>query len=395
MIFKNVTFYNEVFQKDVADIQVENGRITAIGVLGQEGRDMQGYTLLPGFVDIHIHGRGGGDFSDGTVSSMDRISASLAKCGVTAFCGTTMTLPREKLTDILVTARGYMGKEAGARLLGVNLEGPFIAPAKKGAQNGDYIRPGTVEEWNALFDASGRSVKLITLAPEAFDSADLIRQISGCCRVSLGHSCATAEEANAAFDAGAGHVTHLFNAMPPMSHRAPGLPGAALDRSEVTCELICDGGHIDPIMLRNAFRLLGQDRACVISDSMRAAGLGPGTYELGGQTVYVKENGRYAVLEDARGRELARVAVPAMSAPTDLLPKTAKVSLPLGGRKADGLYVRVALEGEAELVAASGSSQQYAFRIHHDGRLLASGRAAAMLSPAAHGPAPTAPAALL
>lgn len=92
---------------------------------------MQGYTLLPGFVDIHIHGRGGGDFSDGTVSSMDRISASLAKCGVTAFCGTTMTLPREKLTDILVTARGYMGKEAGARLLGVNLEGPFIAPAKK------------------------------------------------------------------------------------------------------------------------------------------------------------------------------------------------------------------------------------------------------------------------
>lgn len=134
MIFKNVTFYNEVFQKDVADIQVENGRITAIGVLEQEGRDMQGYTLLPGFVDIHIHGRGGGDFSDGTVSSMDRISASLAKCGVTAFCGTTMTLPREKLTDILVTARGYMGKEAGARLLGVNLEGPFIAPAKKGAQ---------------------------------------------------------------------------------------------------------------------------------------------------------------------------------------------------------------------------------------------------------------------
>lgn len=298
MIFKNVTFYNEVFQKDVADIQVENGRITAIGVLEQEGRDMQGYTLLPGFVDIHIHGRGGGDFSDGTVSSMDRISASLAKCGVTAFCGTTMTLPREKLTDILATARGYMGKEAGARLLGVNLEGPFIAPAKKGAQNGDYIRPGTVEEWNALFDASGRSVKLITLAPEAFDSADLIRQISGCCRVSLGHSCATAEEANAAFDAGAGHVTHLFNAMPPMSHRAPGLPGAALDRSEVTCELICDGGHIDPIMLRNAFRLLGQDRACVISDSMRAAGLGPGTYELGGQAVYVKENGRYAVLED-------------------------------------------------------------------------------------------------
>ena len=260
MIFKNVTFYNEVFQKDVADIQVENGRITAIGVLGQEGRDMQGYTLLPGFVDIHIHGRGGGDFSDGTVSSMDRISASLAKCGVTAFCGTTMTLPREKLTDILVTARGYMGKEAGARLLGVNLEGPFIAPAKKGAQNGDYIRPGTVEEWNALFDASGRSVKLITLAPEAFDSTDLIRQISGCCRGSLGDSCATAEEANAAFDAGAGHVTHLFNAMPPMSHRAPGLPGAALDRSEVTCELICDGGHIDPIMLRNAFRLLVQLR---------------------------------------------------------------------------------------------------------------------------------------
>ena len=183
---------------------MENGRITAIGVLGQEGRDMQGYTLLPGFVDIHIHGRGGGDFSDGTVSSMDRISASLAKCGVTAFCGTTMTLPREKLTDILVTARGYMGKEAGARLLGVNLEAVYCPCQKKAPKTATTFARSTVEEWNALFDASGRSVKLITLAPEAFDSTDLIRQISGCCRVSLGHSCATAEEANAAFDAGGG-----------------------------------------------------------------------------------------------------------------------------------------------------------------------------------------------
>lgn len=298
MIFKNVTFYNEVFEKEVADIEVENGKITAIGILEGDGRNMEGCTLLPGFVDIHIHGRNGGDFSDGDVKSLDKISASLSKCGVTSFCGTTMTLPKDKLIEILKCGRDYMGNEAGAKLVGMHLEGPFIAPSKKGAQNGSYIRPGTMEEWCDLFDASGRNVKIITIAPEAFDSADFIHKVSGRCTVSLGHTAANAEEAQKAFEAGASHATHLFNAMTPMAHREAGVVGAAFDNENVTCELICDGGHICPTVLRNAFRILGEDRACVISDSMRAAGLGEGTFELGGQAVYVHKGGRYAVLED-------------------------------------------------------------------------------------------------
>lgn len=298
MIFKNVTFYNEVFEKETADIEIDNGRIKAIGIFNEDGRDMQGYTLLPGFVDIHIHGRSGGDFSDGKTDSLDKISASLSKCGITSFCGTTMTLPHDKLIDILKCAKEYMGKEAGAKLAGVHLEGPFIAPSKKGAQNADYIRPGTLDEWYELFEASGRTVKLITVAPEAFDSREFIQRVSARCTVSLGHTAATAEEAAQAFAAGASHITHLYNAMTPMTHRAPGTPGAALDNENITCELICDGGHIAPAMLRNTFKILGEDRACVISDAMRAAGLGEGEYELGGQTVYVHPGAKYAVLAD-------------------------------------------------------------------------------------------------
>lgn len=298
MLFKNVTFYNEIFEKETADIEIENGKITAIGVLDGDGRDMHGYTLLPGFIDIHIHGRSGGDFSDANTESLDKISASLCKCGVTSFCGTTMTLPHEKLIEILRCAKDYMGKEAGAKLAGINLEGPFIAPSKKGAQNGKYIRRGTLEEWYSLFDASGRTIKLITIAPETFESADFIQKVSARCTVALGHTAATAEEAAAAFSAGANHATHLFNAMTPMAHREAGVVGTALDNQNITCELICDGGHICPTVLRNAFKILGENRACVISDSMRAAGLGEGEFELGGQPVYVHQNGKYAVLAD-------------------------------------------------------------------------------------------------
>lgn len=298
MILKNVCFYNELFEKETADIEIENGIIKSIGPLGRDGRDMSGLTALPGFVDIHIHGAAGGDCSDADENSLDKISSYLAKHGVTSFCATTMTLGRETLAKIVEVIRGFSGRESGAKIAGINLEGPFIAMSKKGAQNPAFVREGSVEEFEYLYDKSGGMIKLITIAPEAFDSRDFINKVSKKCSVSIGHSAADADEARRAFDAGARHATHLYNAMTPMTHREAGIAGTALDSEQVFCEIICDGGHVCPAVLRNTFKILGENRACVISDSMRAAGLGEGEFELGGQKVFVRPGGRYAVLED-------------------------------------------------------------------------------------------------
>ena len=298
MILKNVCFYNELFEKEIADFRIENGKIAEIGIINEDGRDMSGLTALPGFIDIHIHGAAGGDFCDASKESLDKISAYLAKNGITSFCGTSMTLDNASLTDIVKCGRAYKGNEAGAKLVGINLEGPFIAYEKKGAQNGEFIRGGTVEEFEQLFTDSGELVRLITVAPEAFESDEFIRKVSEKCTVSIGHSNANAVETQKAIDMGASHATHLYNAMTAISQREAGAAGTLLDNENVTCELICDGGHVCPVALRNTFKILGEDRACVISDSMRAAGLGAGEYELGGQKVFVEENGKYAVLKD-------------------------------------------------------------------------------------------------
>lgn len=298
MLLKNVCFYNEVFEKEVADIRIENGKIAEIGIIGGEGRDMSGLVALPGFIDIHIHGGNGGDFSDGTAEAVDAISAYLAKHGVTSFCGTSMTLDNESLTKIVKCGREYMGRESGAKLVGINLEGPFISYAKKGAQNGAFVREGTADEFNQLYEDSGESVKIITIAPEAFESEEFIKEISKKCAVSIGHTSADSVSAQKAIDCGIKHATHLYNAMTPMTHREAGVVGTVMDNENVMCELICDGGHVCPTVVRNTFRILGEDRVCVISDSMRGAGLGAGEFDLGGQTAYVYESGKYAVLED-------------------------------------------------------------------------------------------------
>ncbi len=297
MLLKNVSFFNELFEKEAGDILIENGKISAIGIIEGEGEDMSGLLALPGFVDIHIHGAAGGDACDAAAESLDKISAYLAKQGITSFCPTTMTLGQDALLDIVSSIRDYKGREAGAKVAGINLEGPFIAQAKKGAQNGDFVRKGTSAEFDALFEASGGLVKLITIAPESFKSAEFIKHASKKCTVSIGHSAADSQQCRAALEQGAAHFTHLYNAMTPMTHREAGIAGTALD-SEATCEIICDGEHVCETVLRNTFKILGESRACVISDSMRAAGLGEGEFELGGQQVFVRENDGVARLND-------------------------------------------------------------------------------------------------
>ena len=299
MILKNCTFINEEFEKEFGDIKIEDGKITEIGIINENGKDMNGKIVMPGFVDIHIHGGDGGDASDGTAEALDHIATYLAKKGVTSFCPTTMTLPIDRLCDIaeVISDCAKNGKAGRSKIAGINFEGPFIAMSKKGAQNGDYVIPGTVDDFNRLYDASEGLMKLITIAPEAFDSKEFIRHASKKATVSIGHTAANAEETAEAIKNGVNHATHLFNAMTPMTHREAGVVGIAFD-SNITCELICDGAHICPTVLRNAFKLLGENRACVISDSMRGAGLGNGEFELGGQTVYVKDGYTVARLED-------------------------------------------------------------------------------------------------
>ena len=299
MILKNCTFINEEFEKEFGDIKIENGKISEIGIIDGEGKDMNGKIVMPGFVDIHIHGGDGGDASDGTAEALDHIATHLAKKGVTSFCPTTMTLPIDRLCDIadVISDCAKNGKAGRSKIAGINFEGPFIAMSKKGAQNGAYVVPGTIEDFDRLYTASNGLMKLITIAPEAFDSKEFIKHASERVTVSIGHTASNSQQTVQAIAEGVNHATHLFNAMTPMTHREAGVVGIAFD-SNITCELICDGAHICPTVLRNAFKLLGENRACVISDSMRGAGLGNGEFELGGQTVYVKDGYTVARLSD-------------------------------------------------------------------------------------------------
>lgn len=299
MVLKNVCFYNEVFEKEVGDIRIENGKFTEIGIINEPGEYKSGLIALPGFVDVHIHGCGGADACDCSENALQTMANTLAKQGVTSFCPTTMTLPVEKLEKIAATVADFRQKQTtGSKIVGINFEGPFIAMEKKGAQNGDYVVPGTEKDFDSLYNASKGLMKLITVAPEAFESDEFIKYASQKCNISVGHSCANGAECQKAVDLGVNHATHLYNAMTAMTHREPGIVGTCLDNDSVMCEIICDGAHVCPTVLRNTFKILGEDRAVVISDSMRGAGLGAGEFELGGQQVFVDENGRYARLAD-------------------------------------------------------------------------------------------------
>jgi N-acetylglucosamine-6-phosphate deacetylase len=206
-----------------------------------------------------------------------------------------MTLDKNELSSIFQTAVDPLPLDC-ATIAGINMEGPFIATSKKGAQNGKYIQSPNVTTFCELNAAARHLIKLVTLAPELENSIEFIRAVSDEITVSIGHTNADYETAKQAIEAGATHITHLYNAMPPYHHREPGVIGAAADSTSAMVELICDGIHIHPAVIRNTFRQFGDDRVILISDSMMATGMPDGTYELGRQTVYMKE--KHAVLED-------------------------------------------------------------------------------------------------
>lgn len=246
--------------------------------------------VIPGLVDLHFHGCRGEDFSDATPDGLQVMADYELSRGVTYICPAGMTLGEDQLMRICRNAAEHRKHAAhGAELVGIHLEGPFLSEAKKGAQNGAYLHAPDAAMLHRLQEAAGGLVKLVTLAPELPGSLEFIHAAEGI-TVSIGHTTADYETACMALDAGARHVTHLYNAMPPFTHRAPGVIGAAFDHPDTRVELICDGVHIHPSVVRATFRLFGAERVILISDSLRAAGMPDGQYTLGGQDIIVKGN---------------------------------------------------------------------------------------------------------
>lgn len=251
--------------------------------------DASGCYVIPGLVDVHFHGCVGEDFSDASPEGLQHIADYELSQGVTYICPAGMTLPEEQLTAICKTAAAHRAKNSGgSELAGLHLEGPFLCMAKKGAQNGAFLHDPDGAMLHRLQEAAGGLVKLVTLAPEQPGALDFIRSANADgINVSLGHTTADYETASAAYEAGARQATHLFNAMPSFTHREPGVVGAAFDHPEVRAELICDGVHIHPSVVRAVFRLFGAHRVILVSDSLRATGMPDGVYPFGGQEIEV------------------------------------------------------------------------------------------------------------
>lgn len=266
---------------------VENGRFAHVleDVPGP-AEDLDGALVIPGLVDIHVHGCAGADFSDGDYAGLVRMARYLARRGVTSFAPASMTLPYGAL-DKAFHAAARLRREGladGARLMGIQMEGPFLSREKRGSQNPAYLRLPDWDRFLRLYDAAEGLLRIVDVAPELPGAVEFTRRASEKCRVSVAHTAAGYDQAAAVFDAGATHLTHLFNAMSGIHHRHPGPIGAASERENVTAELICDGIHVHPSAVRMAFRLF-PGRICLISDALRCCGMADGSYSLGGQEI--------------------------------------------------------------------------------------------------------------
>jgi N-acetylglucosamine-6-phosphate deacetylase len=264
---------------------VEGERIAA-----QAGGDeipVDGCYVIPGLTDLHFHGCRGADFSDGDPDGLRTMAEYELSRGITQICPAGMTLDVPQLKKICQVAAQHKKRNVpGAELVGINLEGPFLSNAKKGAQNGAWLRDPDPELLLELYKLSDGLVGLVSVAPELPGALEFIGKVKDRVRVSVGHTACDYDQAMAAFQAGAKQVTHLFNTMNGFAHRQPGVVGAAAD-SDCMVELICDGIHIHPSVVRVVFKLFGADRVILISDSLRAAGMPDGQYTLGGQDVTV------------------------------------------------------------------------------------------------------------
>ncbi len=297
MKFSNATYYGPDFAFHKGGFSVENGRFTQVGDVS-DGIDIEGAYVIPGLVDIHNHGNSGCDFSDGDLEGLTTMARYLAANGITSFAPASITLGEAQLARAYEAAAQLheFTPEDAAALRGIHMEGPFFSFKKKGAQNPAYLRQPDAEMFLRLNERAKGLIRIADVAPELPGAMEYIELVRKICTVSVAHTDANYDEAKAAFDAGASHLTHLYNAMPALHHREPGVIGAAAENGNVTAELICDGKHVHPSAVRAAFGMFGAERICMISDALSACGMEDGDYELGGQKITVRDG--LAFLED-------------------------------------------------------------------------------------------------
>lgn len=291
-VLKNARVLTEEGSFVLTDLVIREGVILSVGKTEACGEDLQGRYVIPGLVDIHTHGCAGGDHLDGTLEKTQAICRRMAEVGTTTVLATVMTQSRENMLQAVRNAAEYAARRDGARIRGVYLEGPFFCDTYRGAQHPDHLLEPEAAFIAQLQEACGGLVRILSLAPEKEGALSLIPQVAPI-RVFLGHTASDYETAKAAFAAGATGLTHAFNGMAPMHHRKPGALGAAMETDGIFCECICDGFHVHPAMVGLLYRQVGRERFCVISDSLRPAGLPDGRYESGGQPVTVKDGKAY------------------------------------------------------------------------------------------------------
>ena len=295
MFYKNARIYCSDFQFHNGAFEVtEDGKFGAIlpETVPEDAIDLKGATVIPGLVDVHIHGAMGADFSDGNLEGITGMARYLASEGITSFTPASMTLPYETLKNAFAAGKVLRDNrpEDCARLMGVQMEGPFFSEKKKGAQNGAYLKDPDFEAFETLYQESDGLSAIADIAPELPGAKEFVEKASKLCTVSVAHTDSDYDHAAEAFAAGATHLTHLYNAMPGIHHRNPGVIPAAVENPNVRAEIICDGQHVHPASVRLALSMFGAERMILVSDALRCLGLPEGEYELGGQQVFLKNN---------------------------------------------------------------------------------------------------------
>ena len=294
MFYKNARIFCSDFRFHQGGFEVKDGRFGEIlpDCVPEDAIDLQGATVIPGLVEVHSHGNSDRDFSDGDYEGLKQMAAYFATCGVTSFAPASMTLPYDVLAKAFATALELkrQAPKGCSVLRGIHMEGPYFSYKKRGAQNPDYLKNPDIEGFRKLWEDCEGLVKIVDVAPELPGAAEFAREVSKFTTVSVAHTDSDYDHAKAVFDGGATHLTHLYNAMPAIHHRNPGVIPAAAENKNVRAEIICDGIHIHPASVRLAFSLFGGDRMVLISDSGRCAGLPEGSHVIqGGLDCWVRD----------------------------------------------------------------------------------------------------------
>ncbi len=294
MFYKNARIFGSDFKFHHGCFEVtDDGRFGAVlpGKEPEDAYDLEGATVIPGLIEVHSHGNSGYDFSDGDYEGLVEMAKYYLSCGVTSFAPASMTLPYDVLEKAFATARRIVDEDpAGcSKLRGIQMEGPYFSYKKRGAQNADYLKEPDFEGFKKLFEGCGGLIKIVDVAPELPGAAEFIQKASKLCTVSIAHTDSDYEHAKTGFSVGATHLTHLYNAMPGINHRNPGVIPAAAECPHVRAEIICDGLHIHPAAIRLAFSMFGGERMILVSDSGRCAGQPEGyQFDLGGQMAEIR-----------------------------------------------------------------------------------------------------------